>query len=55
MGPILFGSLLSLIGIQLVSLGCMYFIGPNMFSSAVYTVYPYIGIGLFSAFQLYDT
>ena len=52
---VLTGALFSVIGFQLVAAGSFWFMGPNIFSSLVWTVYPYFGIGLFSAFQIYDT
>lgn len=54
-GSVLTGAIFSVIGFQLVAAGSFWMIGPNMFSSLVWTVYPYFGIGLFSAFQIYDT
>jgi FtsH-binding integral membrane protein len=54
-GRLLSGSLLGLIGLQLVGLLTTMAIGPNAFSSFLFTADNYIGIGLFSALIAYDT
>ena len=48
-GP-LYGGIMGLLLLNLSGLGSYYFYGPNAFSSLVFSVEPYIGIGLFSAF-----
>lgn len=53
-GP-LYGALFSLIILQLAGLGASFMMGPNAFSSVIFTVKPYFTIGLFTAFQAYDT
>lgn len=40
---------------NLAGMGSLWMWGPNMFSKAVFSIYPYVGVGLFSAFQMYDT
>jgi len=52
---VLYGGLLTFVGIQFMSLGLTFAIGPNLFSAAFSTVYPYIGLCLFSGLQAYDT
>jgi FtsH-binding integral membrane protein len=52
---VLFGSLLGLIGLQLVGLASMFFTGPNAFSMLLLNSSNYIAVGLFSAFIVYDT
>ena len=54
-GRLLSGSLFGLIGLQLVGLLTTMAIGPNAFSSFLFTADNYIGIGLFSALIAYDT
>jgi FtsH-binding integral membrane protein len=54
-GRVLSGSLLGLIGLQLVGLLTTMAIGPNALSSFLFTADSYIGIGLFSALIAYDT
>lgn len=49
------GALFGLIGMNLASAGALYFVGPNAFSAAMMTAYPYIGIGVFSALTAFDT
>lgn len=49
-GSALTGVLVSCIIMNLAGLGSMWILGPNMFSKAIFTVYPYIGVGLFTAF-----
>lgn len=53
-GP-LYGALFSLLVLQLAGLGANWIWGANAFTSAIYTVKPYFAIGLFTAFQAYDT
>lgn len=53
-GPLV-GALLAAIGVQIGSLVALWAIGPNIFSSLAYTVYPYFSIGLFSALTAVDT
>ena len=54
-GGVLGGSLLGLIGLQVVGLLATLAIGPNPLSTFLFTADNYIGIGLFSAFIAYDT
>ncbi len=54
-GGALFGSLLGLIGLQVIGLLTGVFIGPNALTSMLFTAQNYIGIGLFTAFIAYDT
>lgn len=54
-GGVLGGSLLGLIGLQLVGLGASLVMGPNPFSMMMFNASSYISVGLFSAFILYDT
>lgn len=54
-GPILGGSLLGLIGLQLVGLLGYLFVGPNMLSTLLFRADNYLGILLFSGFIAYDT
>lgn len=54
-GSILMGSLLGLIGLQLVGLGAGLFMGPNILSSLLFSVSNYAGILLFSGLIAYDT
>lgn len=54
-GGVLSGSLLGLIGLQLIGLISSLVVGPNAFSSLLFRADSYIGIGLFSAFIAYDT
>lgn len=53
-GPLM-GALVSMIGIQLLSLGATWIYGPNMFSMMAYRADLYLGTGLFTAFVAYDT
>lgn len=53
-GP-LFGALLSVLVLNLSGALSLYMMGPNMFSNLIFSAYPYVGIGLFSLFQIYDT
>jgi len=54
-GKILFGSLLGLIGLQLVGLLAHLITGPNMLSTLLFRADNYLGILLFSGFVAYDT
>jgi FtsH-binding integral membrane protein len=54
-GRILGGSLLGLIGLQLVGLLSFLITGPNAFSSLLFRADNYLGILLFSGFVAYDT
>jgi FtsH-binding integral membrane protein len=54
-GRVLTGSLLGLIGMQLVGLGSAYFMGPNALSSLLFSLDTYGGILLFSGLIGYDT
>lgn len=54
-GGVLGGSLLGLIGLQLVGLGAAFFMGPNPFSMMMMKSSSYIAVGLFTAFIAYDT
>ena len=54
-GSILGGSLLGLIGLQLVGLGSLYFVGMNPFATMLLNTSTYFSIGLFTAFIAYDT
>lgn len=54
-GSVLSGALVSMLALQVAG-GCAYLaIGANAFSSSLMTVQPYAALGLFSAFQAYDT
>ena len=55
MGGVLMGSLLGLIGLQLVGLLTAAFSGPNALSTLLFSANNYLGIGLFSALIAYDT
>lgn len=54
-GGVLMGSLLGLIGLQLIGLLTAAFTGPNALSTLLFSANNYIGIGLFSALIAYDT
>ena len=54
-GRILGGSLLGLVGLQVVGLLGYLITGPNAFSSLLFRADNYLGILLFSAFVAYDT
>jgi FtsH-binding integral membrane protein len=54
-GRVLGGSLLGLIGLQVVGLGAMFFMGPNPMSMLLLNSSSYIAVGLFTAFIAYDT
>ena len=54
-GPVLGGSLLGLIVLQLAGLGAAFFMGPNPFSLMMLKSSNYIAVGLFTAFIAYDT
>lgn len=53
-GPLCAG-LIGMIGMSLVGIGAHLAVGPNLFSNALFTVEPYIGVGIFTAFTAYDT
>lgn len=53
-GP-LTGSLIALIGVQLLSLGASMIYGPNIFSLMAHRADLYIGTGIFTAFVAFDT
>lgn len=54
-GAVLSGALVSLLALQLAG-GCSYLLlGPTAFSQLLSSAQPYVGLGLFSALQLYDT
>ena len=55
MGGVLMGSLLGLIGLQVVGLLTAAFTGPNALSTLLFSANNYLGIGLFSALIAYDT
>ncbi len=55
MGGVLMGSLLGLIGLQLVGLLAAVFTGPNALSYLLFSANNYLGIGIFSALIAYDT
>lgn len=52
---VLGGSLLGLIGLQLIGLAASFIIGPNPYSLLMFNASNYIAIGLFTAFIAYDT
>ena len=54
-GRVLTGSLIGLIALQLVGLGSLYFVGPNVLSALLFSVQNYLGIALFTGFIAYDT
>ena len=54
-GGALGGALLGLIGLQVVGLLSMLFMGPNPFSMLLFKADNYIGIALFSIMVAYDT
>lgn len=54
-GRIFMGSLLGLIGMQLVGLGSAYFMGPNALSTLLFQLDNYVGIALFAGLIGYDT
>lgn len=54
-GPALYGVLVTTLVMNLCAAGGYYFYGPNMFSNTVFSIYPYFGLGLFTAFQMFDT
>ena len=55
MGGVLIGSLIGLIGLQVVGLLTAAFTGPNALSTLLFSANNYLGIGLFSALIAYDT
>lgn len=54
-GGVLGGSLLGLLGLQLIGLLTAAFTGPNALSTLLFSANNYLGIGLFSALIAYDT
>lgn len=54
-GRLFGGSLMGLIGLQIVGLISAAFMGPNPLSSLLFSANNYLGIGLFSALIAYDT
>lgn len=54
-GKILMGSLLGLIGMNLIGIGSAMFMGPNALSSLLFSIDNYAGILLFSGLIAYDT
>lgn len=54
-GGVLGGSLLGLLGLQLIGLLAAVFTGPNALSTLLFSANNYLGIGLFSALIAYDT
>lgn len=54
-GRILGGSLLGLVGLQLIGLGSLFFFGMNPFATMLLNTSTYISLGLFTAFIAYDT
>jgi FtsH-binding integral membrane protein len=54
-GAVLGSGLISLLLLQLSSMGIQYFYGPNQFTSLVSRVDMYGGIAMFTAFIAYDT
>lgn len=54
-GRVLSGSLIGLASLQVISLGSVYFVGPNMFSAMLSSPTSYAAGGLFTALVAYDT
>jgi len=54
-GRILGGSLLGLIGLQLIGLGSVLIVGMNPFAAMLLNTSTYFSVGLFTAFIAYDT
>jgi len=54
-GGVLGGSLLGLVGLQLVGLGASYFVGYNPFIGTLFSASNYIAVALFTAMIAYDT
>jgi FtsH-binding integral membrane protein len=54
-GRIYMGSLLGLIGMQLIGLGSAIFLGPNPLSTLLFQIDNYVGIVLFAGLIGYDT
>ena len=54
-GGVLGGSLLGLIGLQLVGLASSFIFGPNPFIGMMFNASNYVAVGLFTAFIAYDT
>jgi FtsH-binding integral membrane protein len=55
MGGVMMGSLLGLMGLQVIGLLTAAFTGPNALSTLLFSANNYLGIGLFSALIAYDT
>ena len=54
-GGVLGGSLLGLIGLQLIGLASSMIFGPNPFIGMMFNASNYVAVGLFTAFIAYDT
>jgi FtsH-binding integral membrane protein len=54
-GRVLGGSLLGLIGLQLIGLASTFIIGPNPYTLVLFKASNYISVALFTAFIAYDT
>jgi len=54
-GKVLGGSLLGLIGLQLLGLASTFIIGPNPYTFLLFNAMNYVSVGLFTAFIAYDT
>lgn len=54
-GKVLGGSLLGLIGLQIIGLASTLIVGPNPYSMLLFSASNYISVGLFTAFIAYDT
>jgi FtsH-binding integral membrane protein len=54
-GRILMGSLIGLIGIQILGVASMAIVGPNALSMLLFNVQNYLGVALFTALIGYDT
>lgn len=54
-GSVLGGGLLGLISLNLTGILLNHTIGPNIYSSTLWTAESYVGIGLFSMMIIYDT
>ena len=54
-GNVLMGSMLGLIGLQVVGLLAAVFTGPNAFSALLFSANNYLGVALFSIMIAYDT
>lgn len=54
-GGVLGGSLLGLVGLQLIGLASTLIVGPNPFSMVLFNSMNYVTVGLFGVFVAYDT